>query len=99
MALNIQLWLDGALVDGLETDWEDVERLLCKSDELTTILDSVDPYDDLTVNGAQLIELVRECEMVIPRAVGETAKTLSKLVTLAEAGLEANRAELRFVGD
>ena len=99
MSLLIELWLDGRPVDGFETGWDEVERLLAKTDEPAPLLREVDPYSDLTIDQAALSDLVSECDHLLPAAAEQAERTLVRLRALSLRGLTAPSAELQFKGD
>jgi hypothetical protein len=98
MALRIELWQNGALVDGVEEWWDDVESALEGADGEYPILDSISPYGDRTIPPDRLQDLAIECSTLAQTGSERLRSLLRKLADLCGRASES-QAELRFSGD
>lgn len=99
MALRIELWEQGSLVDGVEAWWDDVEGALDIAPGDYPILDSISPYGDFVVAFASLQDLAGECLRLAQAATGTLEGLLSKIADLCARASMTTDAELRFNGD
>jgi hypothetical protein len=101
MAITIELWIDGVLVDGAEQWWDGIEALMRdeQSKAECPILNKVDPYGDLVVDRGTLAELSIEADRLRAQAPRKLRGFLERLSALSDAGARATQAELRFLGD
>ncbi len=99
MAVRIELWDDGVLVDGLEQWWDDVEAALDSTEEDLPILASISPYGEVTIPHDCLLDLADECRRLQPTSQERIQTVLSKIAQLSERAVTASDAELRFEGD
>lgn len=98
MALRIELWERGALIDGVEEWWDGVEAALETSADHYPILDSVSPYGELTVAWDRLRDLAGEASRLAETTTGRARALLLKIAELC-ARATATDFELRFNGD
>jgi hypothetical protein len=99
MALRIELWENGTLVDGIEDWWDDVEAALSTTSDSYPILHSISPYGEQTIPPNRVRDLATEAHDLAGKTTGHTSKLLRKLARLSERAAEAPSAELRFDGD
>lgn len=96
MALRIELWESGRLVDGVEQWWDDVERDLDSADGDYPILTSVSPYGELRLATSRLPDLADECF----RLAEGGGRSRALLLMIADLCRKATpEGELRFDGD
>jgi len=98
MALRIELWERGAPVDGVEEWWDGVEAALEASEDEFPILDSVNPYGELTIPCDRLADLAGESRRLAETTTGRVRALLVKIADLC-ARATATDFELRFNGD
>ncbi len=101
MAVRIELWVDGRVVDGAEQWWDDIEAAF-PTDEGEAgfpMLGRVDGYGDVLFAREELGALAAEVRRFVPRAPESVRLFLEKLIELCEEGDRGARAELRFLGD
>lgn len=101
MAVTIELWVDGKLVDGTERWWDEVELWLARDNARLhyPLLASIDPYGDRVIPQQRLPDLMDEVERAALSAPSSVATLARKLAALCDAGIRARSAELRFNGD
>jgi hypothetical protein len=93
------LWQDGALVDGIDEWWDDVELALTNVDGDYPLLDGVDPYGDLTLPRDRLDDLARECRDLAGRSQPNASALLLKLADLCDRAIARPGTFLQFNGD
>jgi len=98
MALRVELWKGGVLVDGVEEWWDDVESALSAADGDYPVLTSVSPYGELVIAPDRLRDLASESRRLAADA-GRAGTLLQKIADLCQRALAAPDAELRFNGD
>lgn len=100
MALRIELWENGSLVDGVEEWWDDVEIAVAAAGNDCPILESISPYGELSLAPALLGDLADECRRLAGQAAQpRVGELLLKIAGLCERAAESDAAELRFNGD
>ncbi|MER7249761.1 hypothetical protein [Kribbella sp. NPDC000426] len=102
MAIRIELWIDGQLVDGAEEWWDFLEASLPDDGEGTAgfpLLGRVDPFGEVLVTGKELGALSAEVRQLLPQALEQARPLLEKLADLCDKGSLGTAAELRFIGD
>ncbi|MEV6893327.1 MULTISPECIES: hypothetical protein [Kribbella] len=96
MAIRIELWVDGRLIDGVEQWWDDLAAAL-PVDEDFPMLGRVDAYGDVVFARDELEVLAAEARRFVPRAPDRVRPLLLKLAELCTQG--GSEGELRFLGD
>jgi hypothetical protein len=99
VALRIELWEHGTLVDGVEEWWDDVEGALDIAQEDYPILDSISPYGELVLASGRLQDLADECLRLAQTANGRLEALLLRIASLGARATMTSDAELRFKGD
>ncbi|MEV4260227.1 hypothetical protein [Kribbella sp. NPDC049584] len=100
MAIRIELWVDGRLVDGAEEWWDDIEASLDDEDGGGfPMLRRVDPYGDVVFEKEELGALAGEVRHLIPRVPVRVGTFLEKLAGLCDEGGTGTSSRLRFLGD
>ena len=99
MAVRIELWDSGVLVDGVEQWWDDVEAALDATEDDLPILASISPYGQVTIPHNRLSDLADECRRLQPTSPERIQTVLSKIAQLSERAATAANAELRLEGD
>lgn len=99
MATGVELWVDGALVDGAEMWWDDIVAALAGIDGGYPELRRVDPYGDVTFRETALGRLRDEADDLAQSISGAGANQLLRIAELCESAASADSAELKFVGD
>lgn len=101
MAVVVELWVDGKLVDGTERWWDEVELWLA-NDALRLdypLLASIDPYGGRIIPQQRLPDLLDEAQRAAHSAPRNVATLARKIAALCDTGVRAHEAELRFSGD
>lgn len=102
MPLVVELWSDGAVVDGVETWWDDVELWLDAQDDRRAAFPftaSVDAYGFATVPRSAFAAWLGELSDIGGQSPPSVARVAQSLAALCSAGLDRPAAELRLVGD
>jgi hypothetical protein len=99
MALRIELWESGRLIDGVEEWWDGVEAALAAAEDAYPLLDGVSPYGDFRVAPDRLRDLAVESRALAATTTGSVRTLLLKLGDLSDRAASATDAELRFNGD
>ena len=100
MALRLELWARGRIIDGAEIWWDDVELALSgDAGEALPTLRRVDPYGDTLFGVSELDELAREARQLRVQASASARPLLDRLVDLCSTGMSEADAQLRIVGD
>lgn len=103
MAITIELWTSEGLVGGAERWWDDVEATLRSLDPTHAtfpLVSRIDPYGDATFAQPELAPLRDELErFAAATPPPRVAEIVTELIGLCKTALEADTAELRFVGD
>lgn len=99
MALRIELWERGTVVDGVEEWWDGVEGALATAEDDYPILDSISPYGELIVAHDRLLDLAAESSRLAETTSGRVGDLLQRIAALCERATGATDAELRFDGD
>ncbi len=99
MPLRVELWEDGALVDGAEEWWDGVERAVLAEACHYPLLTSINPYGDLTVPPDRLQDLAGECRRLAQSSSGRLRILMLKIADLCDRASAGDNAELRFNGD
>src|SRR5207248_7721872 len=100
MAMRIEVYEDGSLVDGVEEWWDDVETALASADRDYPILASISPYGDLTLAPSLSAQLAEECHGLAKATTNtKVSELLVKIAALAARAAASGLASLRFNGD
>ena len=101
MAIRIELWVDGRLVDGAEEWWDDIEASLLDDEDSGgfPMLRRVDPYRDVVFEKEELGALAAEVRLLIPRVPVRVGAFLEKLAGLCDEGGMGTSSRLCFLGD
>jgi hypothetical protein len=101
MAVRIELWIDGRVVDGAEQWWDDIEAALAADDRKAEfpMLGRVDAYGDVLFEREELGALAADVRRFMSHAPESVRPFLERLTELCEAGDRGTAAELRFLGD
>lgn len=99
MAVSVELWAQGRLVDGFEQWWDDVEAALQVSGLELPVLRNVDPYDEVQLPRTQLGDLIDECRQLSLTSPPNVSKILLKIAQLSDEALRHPDSALWFNGD
>src|SRR5438093_812482 len=100
MALRIELYENGSLVDGVEEWWDDVETAIAGASREYPLLASVNPYGELTLAPGLLGDLANECHRLANQATNRRAgELLLRIASLCDRAAASDAAVLRFNGD
>jgi hypothetical protein len=101
MAVRVELWIDGRVVDGAEPWWDDIEGAFPAGEGEAgfPMLGRVDAYGDVLFEQEGLGPLAAEVRRFLPQAPEGVRPFLRKLTELCEEGGRGTGAELRFLGD
>lgn len=101
MAITVELWIDDQLVGGAEQWWDDIEAALPDDNAEVDfpMLSRVDPYGVVVFNREAMNDLAVEIRRFSAQVPKRVLPFLDKLVSLCDAGGQAARSELRFLGD
>jgi hypothetical protein len=99
MALRIELWERGTVIDGVEEWWDGVERAIAGAEDDYPILDSISPYGELIVAHDRLRDLAAEASRLAATTSGRVSQLLLRIAALCERATATTDAELRFDGD
>jgi hypothetical protein len=97
--MRVEARRDGAVVDGVEAWWDNVEIAAHRSPDRYPLVTTISPYGDVIVPANQLDELARECEELAREAESGTIGFLVKIADLARRTAVGEFADLRFNGD
>jgi hypothetical protein len=88
IAISIELWVDGRLVDGAEQWWDDIERLLVEDETRSQVPDveACGPYGDVLFDVEGLAALAAEVRQLVPQAPAGVRTFLEKLAGLCDDG-------------
>ena len=100
MALRLELWARGRVIDGAEMWWDDVALALGNTrSEPFPLLTSIDPYEDTSFASSELVELVQEARRLRAQAPKNAGPLLDRLADLCVTGMSETDAKLRIIGD
>ncbi len=85
-------------VSGVEADWSDITDALTATREPLPLLRSVTPDGTRVLTADDALDLMGECDRLLPYASSRARWTLTRLRELTEAALSLPDSELRLVG-
>ena len=98
MPLTVALYTGNRPVGGVETQWDVVVEALSGSEEALPLLRSITPEGAQVLTADDLLDLVTECDRLLPATAGPARWTLTRLRDLAAAALTLPGSELRLIG-
>ncbi|MCO7237612.1 hypothetical protein [Aeromicrobium sp. CnD17-E] len=102
MAINVELWRDDAIVDGLQVWWELFEMYVLADDHQagSPLVRRIDPYGCATFARGELPALEMELQRLSTEIADNRRDALMRIRELCRIGVElSGQVELRFLGD
>ncbi|MFF0264792.1 hypothetical protein [Kribbella sp. NPDC004536] len=101
MAVRIELWIEGRLVNGAEQWWDDIEASLPDVEWKARfpMLSRVDPYGVVSFERKEMDALGADVRRFLPQAPERVRPFLQRLADLCDEGRLGKVSELRFLGD
>jgi hypothetical protein len=96
LAIRIELFCDGELLDGTEHWWDGVQAALDASAMHLPILKSVDPRGEATLPADYLLDLAEECRAFLLEAPERIKPLLRSIADLCAMGMVHEASALRF---
>jgi len=98
LAIRIELFCDGEVLDGTEHWWDGLEAALTASGMHLPILESVDPLGAATLPADHLLDLAEECRSFLMEAPELIKPLLRSIADLCAMGMVHEGSALRFGG-
>ena len=98
MPLTVALYTGNRPVGGVETQWDVVVEALSGSAEALPLLRSITPEGAQVLTADDLLDLMTECDRLLPATTGPARWTLTRLRDLTAAALTLPGSELRLIG-
>jgi hypothetical protein len=98
MALTVALYTGNRPMGGVETQWDEVVAALAGSEHPLPLLRSITPEGAQVLNADDLLDLVTECDRLLPATTGSARWTLIRVRDLTAAALTLPGSELRLIG-
>ena len=98
MALTVALYTGNRPVGGVETQWDDVVAALAGSEESLPLLRSITPEGAQVLTADDLLDLVTECDQLLPATTGPARWSLTRVRDLTAAALTLPASEIRLMG-
>lgn len=99
VSLIIELRVALKAIDGLQTSWHDMDVRLGGRRHEFPLLARIDPYDDLTYAGPQIVDLAAEIRTLLEDPRGTSLPLMNNLLRLCDLAITHSKADLNFVGD
>ena len=98
MPLTAALYSGNRPVGGVETERDEVVEALSGSEEALPLLRSITPEGAHVLTADDLLDLVTECDRLLPETAASARWTLTRLRDLTAAALTLPGSELRLIG-
>lgn len=99
MAVRVELWEGGTLIDGVEEWWDGIEQALLAAADEYPIIESISPYGDVRIPADRVADLAAECRQLGQASTGKLRSLLLKIAELCDRAAAMDDAQLRFNGD
>ena len=98
MALTVALYTGNRPVGGVETQWDEVVDALAGSAESLPLLRSITPEGAQVLTADDLLDLVAECDRLLPATAGSARWIITRVRDLTAAALTLPDSEIRLIG-
>jgi hypothetical protein len=98
LAIRIELFCDGEVLDGTEHWWDGFEAALGATSMHLPLLEGVDPLSAVTLPADHLLDLAEECRSFLLEAPDKIKPLLRSIADLCAMGMVHEGSALRFGG-